>query len=422
MKLRLLFAAIVLVSFRAWPAAAAPAQLVYVAIISRHGVRAPGWEAARLNEYSSEPWPKWGVPPDYLTPHGRAAIKRMGAYYRDWLVSQRLIHRAGCQDVSRVYIWADTDERTLETGRAFAVSLLPGCGLNIHSLPKGKKDSLFSGTGTKDPRESIEALRNRLDPDSRNLLAKARPSLATLQDILSDGMPTKKQLPPLPAQITASRRGKKTELNGPFHIASSLTEDLLLEYTDGMRGKDLGWGRLTKQDLNVVLELHAIYADLTRRTPYLARARGSNLLEHVLLSIEQAESGKKVPGALGAPEDRVLILVGHDTNLSNLSGMLGLSWHLAGYVENATPPGGALVFSLWRDALANRYFVRTQFIAQSLDQMRDAAPLTMSSPPVEQDLEIPGCDSLADDGGCSSSAFKATLQRAIDPAFVSERR
>src|SRR5450755_634837 len=53
--------------------------------------------------------------------------------------------------------------------------------------------------------------------------------------------------------------------------------------------------------------------------------------------------GKRVPGALGRPGDALLILVGHDTNLSNLSGMLHLSWHLPGYQPDDTPPGGALI-------------------------------------------------------------------------------
>ena len=61
------------------------------------------------------------------------------------------------------------------------------------------------------------------------------------------------------------------------------------------RAADLGWGRLTKEKLFSVLEVHSVESDLMRRTPYLARARGSNLLEHVLLSIEQAERGEVLP-------------------------------------------------------------------------------------------------------------------------------
>ena len=37
--------------------AAPPPHLRYVVIISRHGVRSPTWNSARLNQYAAEPWP-----------------------------------------------------------------------------------------------------------------------------------------------------------------------------------------------------------------------------------------------------------------------------------------------------------------------------------------------------------------------------
>ena len=84
-----------------------------------------------------------------------------------------------------------------------------------------------------------------------------------------------------------------------------------------------------------------------------------------------------------------MIVSGHDTNLSNLSGMLGLSWRLPGYQADDTPPGGALVFSIWQGPGAANYFVRAQYLAQTLEQMRGATPLSLSAPPAEEDLSIP---------------------------------
>src|SRR5689334_20267828 len=98
--------------------AAATPELRYAVIISRHGVRSPTWEPTRLNDYSAEPWPDWGVPPGNLTSHGRELIKLMGAYYRDWLAAEHLTENSGCRSAGRIYIWADTDQRTLETGHA----------------------------------------------------------------------------------------------------------------------------------------------------------------------------------------------------------------------------------------------------------------------------------------------------------------
>ena len=125
-----------------------------------------------------------------------------------------------------------------------------------------------------------------------------------------------------------------------------------------MEGQQLGWGRLTVDRLREVLAIHAVYTDVARRNSYIAQARGSNLLAHIVASLEQAAGDAPATAALGRPGDTVLFLSGHDTNQSNLSGLLGLSWQLPGYVPDDTPPGGALVVSLWRDTGSRELRVR----------------------------------------------------------------
>ena len=287
----------------------------------------------------------------------------------------------------------------------------------MQSQPEDEKDPLFSGIGTPDPALSLSAVSARLGENPQRLLATYHAAIDTLQNILSGGRNTPKKLLEPPFEIGVSLSGKTLELTGPFSVGSTMSENLLLEYTNGFQGAELGWGRLTRQTLDKVLELHAFYADVMRRTAYLARARGSNLLAHVLLSMEQAETGKPVPGALGRPGDALLILSGHDTNLSNLSGMLGLSWKLPGYQPDDTPPGGALTFSLWHDD-AGDDSVTAQYIAQSLDQMRNAARLTLAAPPESQEVSIPGCQAEEVKLGCSWPGFQGALRKATDAAFV----
>ena len=404
-------------------AAATPPQLKYVVVISRHGVRAPTWNSERLNQYSTAPWPDWGVPTGYLTAHGRVLMKLMGTFYSDWFTAEGLLKSPECLDTGRIYIWADRNPRTLETGSAIAESLLPGCAITVHSRPEGGSDPLFdpisAGLAKMDPQIAADAVRDRLGSQPQQLLETHRAALDALQYVLTGGKLAPKNFLESSGAIGVSTNGKSVDLNGPLGTASSLGENLLLEYANGLKGNELGWGRLNAENLYQILELHALYADVTRRTGYLARVRGSNLLAHVLRSMEQAVTGQAVAGALGNPGDLALILCGHDTNLSNISGILGLSWHLEGYQPDDTPPGSALILSLWRDPDSRQYFVKTQYTAQTLEQMRSATPLSISSPPTTQEVLVPGCQILDQNRGCSWQVFKNVLKQASDPAFVS---
>ncbi len=391
-------------------------------IVTRHGVRSPTGNAARLNQYSAQPWPEWGVPPGYLTAPGRALMTIMGAYYREWLSSAGLLASQGCADQARIYIHADTDQRTLETGRAVAESLLPGCPPAVHSEPEGKRDALFNpieaGVVHPDWEVAAQAVRERLGEHPERFLELHRDAFEKLQFVLAGpGGGAEKPLA-FPKEITVTNTGRSVRLNEELSAAATLGENLLLEYTNGMPGQELGWGRLDAETLRRVLELHVAQSDLLRRTPYLARARGSNLLEHVLRSMEQAATGQAVAGALGGPGAKVLIVVGHDTNVANLGGMLALAWHLPGDQPNDTPPGGALVFSLWRQPDTARAFVRTEYLAQTLEQMRAATPLSLAAPPAREELTVAGCDAAAAGGGCAWGTFVKALQAAIDERFV----
>ncbi len=416
-------------SLAAQQRAAAAAELQFTVILTRHGVRSPTWTTERLNEFSSEAWPDWGVPPGHLTPHGRTLMKIFGAYYRQYFAGRGLFRAGGCEDAGRLFIWADTDQRTLETGRALSEGVFPGCKVPVHALAEGEPDPLFSpvalGIGKPDRKLAGAAVSGRVGGRPEALLHAYRPALETLQYVLTGCKsgakcaPVKQWLLDLPAGIDLPGKGDRlTEMTGPLATASTLSQVFLLEYCNGMAGKQLGWGRLDESTVRQMLTLHTAYADLLRRTTYIARIQGSNLLSHMLNAMEQAVARKAVPGALGKPGDRAVIVVGHDTNLSNLSGMLGISWLLEGYQRDDTPPGGALVFELWREATAGRYSVRTYYTAQTLAQMRNALPLSLDAPPPRAPVFLPGCGTAAEGFPCEWGEFRRIMQTAIDPAFV----
>ena len=98
-----------------------------------------------------------------------------------------------------------------------------------------------------------------------------------------------------------------------------------------------------------------------------------------------------------------------------MAGALNLSWIIDGRRDD-TPPGGALVFELWKDRGSAEYSVRTYYTAQTLDQMRNATPLTLESPAERVPVFVPGCSGA--NQACAWAAFQATMQSAIDPTFT----
>jgi 4-phytase/acid phosphatase len=258
--------------------------------------------------------------------------------------------------------------------------------------------------------------------DPARVVNACRPAVRRLQQVLygPSGLPPSgtTALIDQPSAVLPGTGDHTVDFSGPLSLALSLTDSLLLEYAEGMPMAEVGWGRLSPADLTQLLQLHAIAFNLVAGTSYPARAQGSNLADHLLRTIDQAAAGRSDPGALGPTGARVVVIVGHDTNLINLGGLLGLRWWLPGTQENPILPGGALVFELRRHRESGGYSVSTYYLSQSLEQIRSLQPATLTNPPETAPIFIPDCSTANPRFEAPLDRFDAVMRQAIDPRFV----
>jgi 4-phytase/acid phosphatase len=401
------------------------ADLQFVVYISRHGVRSPTGDASQYFAYSRAAWPAWDVPPGYLTQHGYALMQDFGRYDRALLAHDGLLSEEGCADAAHVTIIADSDQRTRETGRALAEGMFPGCAPEVHAFPEGTPNPLFhplhAGVGEAQPKTVTAAIADRIGGPPGSLTQTYRSQLSELDRILATcGVPVpdhpRTSLFDIPATLQNGKGDHGGELRGPLNTASTLSENFLLEYAQGLPKSDGGWGCLTENKVRTLIELHTAAFDLTQRTPAIARMQASNLLDRVNRAMRQVATGVPDPAAPDTLGDRALFFVGHDTNLASVAGLLNLHWFADGRRDD-TPPGSALVFELWRSRSTGALFVRAWYTAQTLDQMRTAAPLTLQRPPQRIPLTLNGCTG-PEATTCSWSSFAKLLSQTVDPAFV----
>ncbi|MCC7327091.1 MAG: histidine-type phosphatase [Burkholderiales bacterium] len=401
-----------------------------VVVVSRHGVRTPTASAAELADWAAQPWPVWNPPRAALTPRGAVLAKVMGRWYREYAGAQGMIPAAGCPNPGALFVYADVLERTKATAQALVDGFAPDCGFRVRTREGARIDPTFhpleAGACSVDPLVAQTRVLERVGGDVNRATRDLKVQFDALQSVLdcckpalclAFGRAERCTLADLPSAITTLPDGAGLSLIGALPIAATTSELFLLEYLDGLPMTDVGWGRVTPAQIRDLLRLHTEQFDLMQRTPYLARRKGSALLSRVANAVTSARMlgfGVVDPAVRDA---KFVLIVGHDTNIWNLAAMMDVSWSQPGWQRNQTPPAGALMFEV-RERKDRKFVVYTSYVAPSMEQMRNATPLTGDAQPQRTPLRMPGCSSAAQGFPCTLEEFAVALRNVIDRECV----
>lgn len=401
-------------------------QIERAILLSRHGVRSPLGSNQEMDRHVATPWPAWPVPAGFLTPHGAELMRLMGRYYRVLYGGRGLVEASICPPQNSVIAWTDVTERTRLTGAALLAGMYPGCAnpllrnQNDPTVP----DPLFHPQPTAscpmDAAANRTAVLARIGGNFDSVLREYAPQLKLMQATLCP--PGEKAtgrycgLPPAPPAVQAKPDGRLT-IAGSIGSGAAAAEIFLLESAQAMPADQVAWGRLAGDEaIRELLKIHQLEMDLTQKTLAIARQLGSNLLAQIVAGLQD---GHKFPGiqSLAQPV-RMGLLVGHDTNIANVSRLLNVGWQITGFQPDEASPGGALAFELLRNDRTGQRYVRLAYYAQTLEQMRRKTTLDFETPPGMVAIDLPACARDAVDKACPLERFVAIANEAIDPACM----
>lgn len=400
------------------PARPAPERVVFSVVMMRHGVRSP----SKPKGPQSYAWANWSpVAPDFLTRHGYRLATFVGRFYRSYFAS--LGTPLHCSRHGEL-VYADTDQRTLETGLGVIQGVCGTAGsiALYHDVQPSATDTLFDGAdwlveaGRINSAASRAAVAVAAGPLG-TIVQRHGAAFAALQSLLD-----RRCTGPC-ASVTSGassiRENGIAELRGPVDAGEGDVSNIFLEYAQCRPLTSMGFAGEASflPRFLAAMQLRVLEYDINARNAYNPLARGGNVFAHIVGLLEKragiAHPDVAVPNVGGT---NVAFIVGHDTELGALGGILDAHWNPGnGIVADDMPPDSALVFELLESG--GNYRIRLRFVTQTLRQFRTDRMLPGGV--VSVPVRFAGCSG---DDCTISLARLAAIAHALDArGFVMRR-
>ena len=381
-------------------------QLDQVLVMSRHNLRAPlANNGSVLAQSTPKAWPAWDTPGGLLTTKGGVLEVYMGHYFNAWLKQTGVLPQEGCPTAGSVYVYANSLQRTVATAQLFTKGAFPGCDVSVHHQDKmGEMDPTFNPIITDNSEAFNQQALGAMNAELASLKLDA--SYKQLEKIIdykdSSACKTDKHCDlTKEASKMSAVPGKEPGVAGPLRVGNSLVDAFMLQYYEGFPMKDVAWGKITTpQQWKQLAQLKDGYQDSLFTSPVVAQ----NVAKPLLTYINGALIGERNPDS-----PKVTVLVGHDSNIASLLSAMEFKPYQLPHQYEKTPIGGKLVFQRWHDKKNDRDLLKIEYVYQSTDQLRNATPLTLKTPPQRVTMALKGCP-IDKQGYCAWSDFEKTMK------------
>ncbi|WLS77545.1 bifunctional glucose-1-phosphatase/inositol phosphatase [Erwinia pyri] len=385
-------------------------QLEQVLMMSRHNLRAPlADNGSVLAQSSKKAWPKWDVPGGQLTTKGGVLEVYMGRYTREWLAQQGLLKEDVCPTTDEVYAYANSLQRTVATAQFFITGAFPGCDIPVsHQDEMGTMDPVFNPVITDGSEAFNKQALTAMNGAGEKLALK--PAFQRLEKIIdyknAPACEGKKQcdLSSDNQNKFSAENGKEPNVSGPLKVGNSLVDAFTLQYYEGMPLDQVAWGQIkTPEQWKELSAIKNGYQDTLFTSPEVARDVAAPLVDYIRSMLVDEDK---------ASAPKVTLMVGHDSNIASLLTALDFKPYTLPEQNERTPIGGMIQFQRWHDKKNDRELVKVEYVYQSTEQLRNATPLSLDTPPERVTLQMNGCPTDAN-GFCPWDQFTQVLNKAI---------
>ena len=380
-------------------------QLKEVVVLSRHNIRSPlAGNDSSMETLTPHKWFKWTSAPSELSLRGGQLETIMGQYFRQWLVSEKLITDNYLPQEGEMRFYANSKQRTIATAKYFSSGMLPIANVNIeYKYVPESTDLAFSPRLTfMSEAFKTQALKEISTMENETNLVPAYKTLEKALDI-KNSQAAKEGFNHFRTDDLKIilEQGEQPKMKGSLKLANSASDAFILQYYEEPDKRKAGFGhKLTATEWEQIGSVNSAYNKILFTAPSVAVN-----VAHPLLMLIQDE--------LALPNRKFTFLCGHDSNIASVLAALEVEdYSLPQCIENKTPIGSKVVFGKWQGKDGQEY-ISVDLVYQTVDQLRDRTPLTLDQPPMTFPLKFKGL-SPNNDGVYPYQKIKQKFQQAID--------